>query len=325
MINFNKPDVLKEADLARLLPNLKILDITHPFKQVLNHNETVAIIESTETIKGLIFEASSQHLSVTKHCKNLEMLATGVLEDRFIEIGYGSEIKQLYLWNYFLSTFSIFAQYFPKLKRLHIENSVGSLYEYRGPVLKNLEILEVLSSCCDETEVYHGFKLLDSCPRLKSAYFFIDSNQDFLNESIINSTVQDLVICYMPGCEQDWIFLKKFLSKFPNLKHLALRENDKIKDIHIEELIQILPNLILLDVRESFGVTQRSADYINRYCMRNNRSLSFYHKPGQRITGDWSHLSTRQERVCQGFDFMKHCFLKSFYQLPLLMDPKDEN
>lgn len=85
----------------------------------------------------------------------------------------------------------------------------------------------------------------------------------------------------------------------------------------------MLPNLIILDVRLSFGITRESADYIAQYCREYNRFVSFYFQHDEAIRLDWPELSVSSNRICHKFDFMKNCFLKSYTELPLLMDPID--
>lgn len=112
--------------------------------------------------------------------------------------------------------------------------------------------------------------------------------------------------------------------KYPNLKHLALRDNQFLEDQHIERLISILPNLVLLDVRGSSNVTERSAYFIRDYCRRKRRSIKFYFDGNRNeIVSDLRPFSTYPEKISREFDFMKNCFFKRFNELPVFMVPID--
>uniref|UniRef100_T1KAB8 Uncharacterized protein n=2 Tax=Tetranychus urticae TaxID=32264 RepID=T1KAB8_TETUR len=112
--------------------------------------------------------------------------------------------------------------------------------------------------------------------------------------------------------------------KYPNLKHLALWNFWDIKDEHIEQLVHILPNLVLWDVRECQEVTQRAADYVQDYCKRYGRSIKFYFKGNRdEFKSDWPHLSSEYTLFSRDFDFMKHCFLKPHVFLSNFLIPID--
>lgn len=115
------------------------------------------------------------------------------------------------------------------------------------------------------------------------------------------------------------------LSKYPNIKHLAIRYNKTLEDQHVIHIISSLPKLVLLDVRGSYKVTKKAAAFVRNYSERYGRSIKFYfRRDDEKIAIDWPQFSTRLERVSCGLNFMKHCFLKEFLYLPRFLDPMDD-
>uniref|UniRef100_T1L4T1 Uncharacterized protein n=1 Tax=Tetranychus urticae TaxID=32264 RepID=T1L4T1_TETUR len=120
---------------------------------------------------------------------------------------------------------------------------------------------------------------------------------------------------------QIWNDLKRTLMKYPNLKHFSL-STEYMTDEYIEQLVHILPNLVIFDVRGCRGVTQRAASYVQNYFERNGRSTKFYFNGNRHeIKSDWPQLYTNSSKICRGFDFMKHCFLQCFHLLPRFLIP----
>ncbi|XP_025016320.1 uncharacterized protein LOC112538681 [Tetranychus urticae] len=188
--------------------------------------------------------------------------------------------------------------------------------------MANLKLVELGLSSYDWTHFCLSFVFMDSCPALQSAYVKIDCCRITVNDSIKCTNLQDLVIQFYEPSE--WDDLWRLMSKYPNLKHLALR-GTSLKDEHIKQLILLLPKLTLLDIRESRGVTQEAADHVRDYCKRYGRSINFYFKADDKqIVSDWPQLLNQPDKICRGFDFMEHCFFKSFNQLPHFLDPIDD-
>ncbi|XP_015793996.1 uncharacterized protein LOC107370528 [Tetranychus urticae] len=171
-------------------------------------------------------------------------------------------------------------------------------------------------------EICYAFQVMDSCPNLKSAHLLVHTNRLFVDEKLKQKCLQDLVIDYEgPSCI-DWNDLKRALMKYPTLKHLSLRSLHYIKDEHIKQLVPILPNLVLFDIYDCPAVTQKAADYVKDYCERYGRSIKFYFKGNRdELVSDWPQLSTKKEKINRAFDFMKHCFLKDFEDLPHFLVP----
>ncbi|XP_053211768.1 uncharacterized protein LOC128395375 [Panonychus citri] len=321
-IYFGESDALKDINFWQLLPNVKILDV--PRKNEFNYEDLVNILTKSKSIKGLIYHPVLTKV-LARYCGNLEMIATRYSKIYFTDIiiNCGTKLKQLYIWYLSFRHLERFVRHLPNLQRLHINDTTGETnYIYNGSMLENLKILEISLEPFDRLNIYAGFHLIDFCPSLVSAYFNVHgSNGVFFDESVKNYCLRDLVIQYtVYDCSHNWISLRNFLTKFPNLRHLAVRGNQNLQDDHISELITFLPHLIILDLRSCYGVTQQSADDIVDYCKKNKRFISIYTKSDQPINLDWPELSDCDSRICSTFDFMRNCFLKSFDQLPLLMD-----
>uniref|UniRef100_T1JRV2 F-box domain-containing protein n=1 Tax=Tetranychus urticae TaxID=32264 RepID=T1JRV2_TETUR len=256
--------------------------------------------------------------SIFQYCDALEMLSTGHIDPVMKKIG--GNIKQLHLWNYTLNRFKEDAHYFPNIERLSISNNEGSPdWLYDGPIFKRLKIVEMQLSSYDGTDTNYAFQFMDSCPNLQSAHIKLDSNHIHVDESLKHESLQDLVLHFYSESVA-WNELKRLFIKYPNLKHLALRNHNSLVDGHVEHLVRILPNLVLFDIRGCPGVTQKSADYVEDYCKLYGRLIKFYFDKNRHELGlDWPQLSTKREKISQGFDFMKHCFLKSYLELPTFL------
>ncbi|XP_015783427.1 uncharacterized protein LOC107361184 isoform X1 [Tetranychus urticae] len=244
---------------------------------------------------------------------------------------HGRKMKQLYIADMSLDDFKKYVKYLPRLERLHLSSYYGgskpSAY-YDGPKLERLEILEICTRP-KNLEPYRGLSLMDRCPYLKSAFHKINGEDFFVDTQVKNYHLEDLVIenIYNTGLVVNWPTLKKILRKCPNLKHLAIRHlcDTDIEDENIPEMLELLPKVVLIDLRVSPGVTYISAEYVDEYCKLHNRSISFYYarEHERDIRVDWPQLSNRKfnKLQCPGYSFMKHCFLKPFNELPRVMDP----
>ncbi|XP_015783409.1 uncharacterized protein LOC107361154 isoform X3 [Tetranychus urticae] len=252
-------------------------------------------------------------------------VADTIQPDFFIK--HGRKIKQLRISEMTLDHFKLHVKYLPRLERLHLSSSSTfsdpSAY-YDGPKLERLEILEISTASSVRSDPYRGLSLMDRCPYLKSAFHCIIGEDFFVDTQVKNYYLQDLVIENDSGAVT-WPTLKKILGKCPNLKHLAIRHSydTDIEDENIPEMLELLPKVVLIDLRVSPGVTYISADYVDEYCKLNNRSISFYYtrKHEHDIRVDWPQLSTKKFKGSPGYCFMKHCFLKPFNELPRVMDP----
>ncbi|XP_025016596.1 uncharacterized protein LOC112538842 [Tetranychus urticae] len=302
--------------LSLLFPNLIIVQFSMDFFFGVNFGDVVTFFRNLDSLKGII---TSSREEIEKYCDKFEMLSTNFIEPHFLHNCFS--LKQLHIQNayHFIKRKS---RFFPNLERLHIDafDSFPDRY-YHGPVLTKLKILELALYSNSDSAIY-VFQFMDSCPNLQSAHIRLNSHRFFVDETLKHKFLQDLVIDFNRNNQIDWNNLKRLIMKYPNLKHLSLRSTGSIKDEHIEQLVRILPNLVLLDIFLCPGVTQKAADFVTDYCKRYGRSLKFYFdKNFNEIKSDWPQLSIKSEKIGRAFDFMEHCFLKDFADLPHFLIP----
>ncbi|XP_015783909.2 uncharacterized protein LOC107361588 [Tetranychus urticae] len=316
-IYFREDDRLEQIEIYKWFPNLKILDVSGSLD---------VDCFSKLPVKGLCLNLYYDTMVENINIPSIEMLAVPDFYDFFANDIQGPILEQLLVSNCNISKLSSYAKYFPNLKRLHLDNYIYAPSKdnfYTGPVLEKLEILEMGFHTFSEPGGYYGFSLADHCPTLKSAFHFIQTGQEiFVDDGIVNYFLEDLVIEFCCKREfKDWSVLRRILSKYPNLKHLAIRGEAEISDENIPELLKLLPRISLIDLSKSKEVTEKSSKYIDRYCRY--RSVSLYYQNRAEITKKWPHLSTKRVFVGRGFDFMKYCFLIDYVDSPSLLDPDD--
>uniref|UniRef100_A0A158P4D3 F-box domain-containing protein n=1 Tax=Tetranychus urticae TaxID=32264 RepID=A0A158P4D3_TETUR len=302
----------------------KIADFSG-FREKVKYEDMVTFVKEIKSLKGLIHKYDTRGELISQYCDQLEMLSTNHIDPCMEKNGVN--IKQLRLGNVTLDEFKKDAHFFPNLERLCISTDKGY---YDGPILRRLKILElyfftphgIYDDPYVDEDLYYGFQFMDSCPNLQSAHLFFRNNRIYVAESVKNKSLQDLVLTY-DGFDYyasvAWKDLKRVLMKYPNLKHLALVGNMNLDDEYVEELVRILPNLVLLIVRAEYwpDVTQKAVDYVRDYCNLHGRSIKFYFDDNHHeIQSDWPQLSTDFEKISQGFDFLKNCFLKYSMVLP---------
>ncbi|XP_025016592.1 uncharacterized protein LOC107361690 isoform X5 [Tetranychus urticae] len=306
-------DLIDGTCLSTLFPSLIMAEFSFIFDLKAKFEDTVAFVRNQESLKALMI-----YKETDEYCDKLEMLSLTFVEKSFLR--NVSSVKQLYILYAHLDFFSD-AHYFQNLERLHI---LLEDKQYDGPVLEKLKVVE-LGFTADEKTNYYGFQFMDSCPNLQSAHISVQGNLLCVNETLKHERLQDLVLHFMDQIE--WDGFEGVFRKYPNLKHLRLKGKLFLQDENIEQLVNILPNLVLLDVSGCIGlpiVSNRAADYVTNYCARHGRSIKFYYDENRHeIKSDWPQLSTKIEKISRGFDFMKHCFLKKFKELPFFLIPID--
>ncbi|XP_053204753.1 uncharacterized protein LOC128389231 [Panonychus citri] len=263
---------LENLELAQLFPRLKILDTS--YTGLANWENATKRVKS---IKGLINHTLDKNQSPIYFLNDLEMVSTELVDFFVVNQHITRQLKQVFIQNVNLVKMNGVTSKFYNLRRLHIVDKFPiydcdfPLYDllfsgfqklYKGSKLHKLKILEFDFESMAGVLVYPGFCFIDFCPNLESAFFHVESTYCQFNTAIKINCLRDLVIEYQNdnprewspffrsgGNAQKWETLKCVLSKFPNLKHLALRNNLKIRDEDIEELLELLPNLVLLDER----------------------------------------------------------------------------
>ncbi|XP_053210177.1 uncharacterized protein LOC128393966 [Panonychus citri] len=290
LLNYPSRRYLKE------LRNLRIVDIGA--KNSFSGNLSEFLMKNRE-IKGLI---GTPDYNTGKFLDKIEIIACYTLN----WVNKPMNLKQLHIEIGISSDFSIFQD----LLRLH---SNESFYNCLRP-LTNLKILEI------GTSIQCGYAIIDSCPNLESAYIFFRAKMiNALNKTNLN--LRNLVI-QNTGLGQEWNSLRAILSRFPNLRNLAIRGNDTLNDHHVRKLLDMLPHVKLLDFRGSRKVTKKSASYLVDFNKRNKRSIKFYYSSKKAESLTWPKIIKSHEKICYGFDFMENCFFRTFQSLPLILEPK---
>ncbi|XP_025016510.1 uncharacterized protein LOC107361614 isoform X2 [Tetranychus urticae] len=315
--------------LKTLFSNLLIAQLSEELLKKVSRKDVVAFLENQKSLKGLIL---SDHITSYLNFFDIEMICSNCLGGHDTIKLKRFNVKQIHTMLDLLR--NLHKYNFSNLERLSITN-YGCAKWYIGPVLAKLKIFECTQPFNDLSGIHQSFHFIDSCPNLQSAYIVVNRDRYFVNESLEHQFLQDLVIYFKDIARIDWNQLKRVILKYPKLKHLALRakltrKNGNIEgsvDMEnewIEQLVHILPNLVLLDVRGCRGVTQTADDYVQHYCKRYGRSIKFYFNENRHeIESDWPHLSTKMEKISRGFDFMKNCFLKRPHELPCFLIPID--
>ncbi|XP_053201260.1 uncharacterized protein LOC128386277 [Panonychus citri] len=297
-------------NLMEKFPNLKIIEVS-----TYNHyrfGDLPRILKNNPQIKGII---GTKELSEVGYLENIEMCSAEFDFD-YKQVFRPDQLKQIRCYYFDMNDLPCFIKYFPSLKRLNIELDEADEVFYNGPNLSSLKILELGTN--DFVKQFTGFHFMDFCPSLESAFIhYYAEDLHVLDESIKNFNLRDLVIV---NCGFfSWPSLRRLLSKFPNLHHLGIRYVDEINDYNLEELIKILPELKLLDLRSFKKITYESADLLSKYCVEAHPSILIYYDCEDKPT-EWPKVGTPQESIVYGYDFMKHCFYKTFNSLPVLID-----
>ncbi|XP_015781345.1 uncharacterized protein LOC107359365 isoform X2 [Tetranychus urticae] len=310
---------------STLFPNLTIADFRN-IRGKVNYEDLVGIIQKMKSLKGLTLTYFKDNgyifrdvESAFKYCGELEMVGACSIEPWILK--NGPNIKQLCIMSYDSYVFVRDGHNFPNLERIHIGHESEEIehHQYKGLIFRRLKILELY------LESYYGFQFIDSCPNLQSAYIQLMTPNFFVDESIKHESLQDLVIScgfddidFYGNAMLDWNDLKRLFMKYPNLKHLALCNKLSLKNEHVEQLVRIFPNLVLLDVRGYSDVTQEASVYVEDYSKLHGRSIAF-----NRNDSHWPPFKSKWEPVVHGFDFMKHCFYKAFQKLPTFLVSSD--
>uniref|UniRef100_T1K8R9 Uncharacterized protein n=1 Tax=Tetranychus urticae TaxID=32264 RepID=T1K8R9_TETUR len=289
-----------------------VAELSDRFDVKVKFKDIFALFRYHEYLKGII-NCFNEDEPMRKYSAKLEMISSRRIEPSVIRIGS--------------STFGVIKVVMIS-KRVHIISQILKDYMLRLKVTIDIFSQEMfthenISFIPRQLRWSSIGKFMDACPNLLSAHIYSGMVYLFTGEISIHKCLQDLVIEFLRPLENLHDF-KRLFMKYPNLKHLRLKMKENTKDEHIEQLVHILPNLVLLDVTECPGVTQRAADYVTDYCKRYGRPIKFYFNGNiPEMDSLWPDLYIKREKIGRAFDFMKHCFLKDFYHLPYFLIPID--
>ncbi|XP_053204462.1 uncharacterized protein LOC128388994 [Panonychus citri] len=299
----------KDYNLMESFPNLKIIEISSP------DHLPIGNFNKNPKIKGLI----DLHNAIKDDFKleNIEMFASERYDLDYEKVFRPDQLKQVYSYFLDMTDLPSFIKYFPNLRRLHLKLDDANEVFYDGVYLSSLKILEL------GTDSVIGFNFMDFCPSLESAFIHCWTEDINVDESIKNYNLRDLVIKNSINAPWPYLLrlqrLRRVLSKFPNLHHLGIRDMVEINDSNLEELVKLLPKLKILDLRTCVNVTEKSADILSKFCVKENRSIVMYYDCVKEPI-EWPKLANTHEPICYGFNFMKHCFYKTFNDLPIFID-----
>ncbi|XP_053201381.1 uncharacterized protein LOC128386376 [Panonychus citri] len=314
----NTRETLKSHNLRDLLPNLRIMEVPKDVFLRLRSPESYdfrRLINEHPKIRGLI--GLYEPVEFGYNLENIEMISSD-FKFEFKKVFRPNQLKQIRLKQIYMSEFYQYVEYFPSLKRLSLTLYYDSAKPYNGPKLLDLKILEFTPSSWVNKLI--GLHFMDSCPNLQSAFLSYSDESYFakniVDESIKNFNLRDLVI--ENAYYLTWTALRRILSKFPNLHHLAIR-GYIVEESHVEEFFRLLPRIKLIDSRKYDGFIRESADFLSKYCEKSNRPIKIYYDCEEE-PNEWPQLVNTGDRICYGFDFMKHCFYKTWDSLPHLLD-----
>ncbi|XP_053200734.1 uncharacterized protein LOC128385831 [Panonychus citri] len=120
------------------------------------------------------------------------MISTQSLDLNYKQAFRPDQLKQVCCHDFDMNNLHSFIGYFPNLKRLHLRLYKADGVFYNGPNLSWLKILELHTSIL--VDQFTGFHFTDFCPSLESAFFNFRARDFYVDESIKNYNLRDLVI-----------------------------------------------------------------------------------------------------------------------------------
>ncbi|XP_053201336.1 uncharacterized protein LOC128386339 [Panonychus citri] len=173
---------------------------------------------------------------------------------------------------------------------------------FRPNQLKQIRLKQIYMS-----EFYQYVEYFPSLKRLSLTLYY-DSAKPYNGPKLLDLKSSNSLQTYM-AYYLTWTALRRILSKFPNLHHLAIR-GYIVEESHVEEFFRLLPRIKLIDSRKYDGFIRESADFLSKYCEKSNRPIKIYYDCEEE-PNEWPQLVNTGDRICYGFDFMKHlsnCF-----------------
>ncbi|XP_053214384.1 uncharacterized protein LOC128397664 [Panonychus citri] len=174
----NTTETLKSHNLNDLFPNLKIVEVPLHFFVSLESYTFRRLINEHPKIKGLI--GLYEPVENKYNLENIEMISSD-FKFEFKKVFRPAQLKQICFKGILL--LSEFSQYIKK---------------YDGPNLSTLKILEFPPG-----NLGTGFRIMDSCPCLESAFIYSGYFQsNIIDDSIKNFNLRDLVIEHISDNEK---------------------------------------------------------------------------------------------------------------------------
>ncbi|XP_053209091.1 uncharacterized protein LOC128393015 [Panonychus citri] len=315
---FYRPDKYS-YHYMNILPNLKIIDVDKSLDRA-EEGIFLRALESRQKIKGVAYPYyEPEGPCKSMFLKNIEMLAPGYLtiSNGFVISLCSDTIRQLFLEDNYNNLDDIISKC-KSLQRIHIHHYEGArLLTYKGLPTESLQVLELdISYFYGPDTCINNF--IDNCPKLNSLFLrFNDTEFNFI-PSKNHKSLENLVLEYYSRSKDPrpikWTNIPQFLQKVPNLKHLAIRSCPGFKDIHIYDILTSCPNLKLIDLRDCPDINSDSETLVNEIIQSKDYQIEI-------LTGSYSKLPLHHHEkvVCQGFDFMKHIFHKSWKNIPLFL------
>lgn len=314
-----------EYKITKLLPNLKIIDslfdgrgLTVRFTHALVHLKQLRAVRLY--YPHLLARATVLPTKIHSVNTHYSRRYFGLIASQL-----GPQLKQLYLMIFPFRELATYAHLMPLLIRLHLQlKPVEPDVYYHGPELSNLQILELVAKNQNGViSLNVALYMLNYCPKLKSAYFCLRTEKfcKKLYPSRIDrhTNLEDLVLIFHTNRQwrnpDYWNFLIVALTKFPNLKHLAIRDNCRLTEGVIIQILERLPNLRILDVRGALVDSETLIQTAN----------SKREKPVEIFLGFYQMRYVPTNRMNPKLDFMRHCFfVNEFPGLPRLFDLEEE-
>ncbi|XP_053209536.1 uncharacterized protein LOC128393381 isoform X2 [Panonychus citri] len=307
----------QELNMQQII-DLQSMIIDENFSKSIVFSEFSKFLSTSKTIKGLI-EPFYYESNFSKFCPNIEMLVTCRLELTNIDPVNGPKLKQLRLFGYH----SIFWENISNLinlESLYISFvNFDHLKHFKSVRIGFPNLITLIHTYWDDKN-YVAFNLIDNCPKLRSVYlFYTRSGLIEINDQIENLSIKDFVFEFAVksySLNWNWNLFNLILTKYRNIEHLAIRGNNQLADLHVPLIVQLLPNLVLLDMRDSPLITSSSKQFIDSFNLLTKRSISFLFGQNKHFDFDPNNLNL----IDIGPDFMRTHFFKHISQLPYLID-----
>uniref|UniRef100_T1K593 Uncharacterized protein n=1 Tax=Tetranychus urticae TaxID=32264 RepID=T1K593_TETUR len=320
-IDVDEDELEIQQKYIELLPNLMFLTVNAPSNPD-DEQSLINLINSKSNIKGVDWHPSEEKRDGPPKIplKNID------------------SVTQLYCYDDQLSIIEAVTQC-PHLRRLHCyqlnqeAKKISPLRKYRGPVLTNLEVLEIsLGSKWNPRDLKN---FIQFTPNLKSLFIQLARPPiiTFTRSSKLFPQVENLIL-EMSATRKLSGKIERFeglISMFPNLKNLGLRYFRIYTEDQLYHSLRRLPLLELVDIREwsmsiidqIYGVAELNMPFES--VLNPNKIEIWYQNLFDHPIHCCIHNLTEEEPTLyydgfvDGFNFMHHIFNKDFQKIPNFM------